>query len=380
MKKRDHSLRTAFGEFLHSWMPSFLGGLTCKDWIRLLRDNHWDVDIRYYPRALAVTLFSILTSLLRMLEPKVILHRDEEEMWANPLFVLGLPRSGTTHLCYLLSRNQHFAETTRLDVYNPHTFVLLRKLGIDRLLSRLQPKKRVMDQVMTGWLTPEEDDLALAVLCQQSERLRSVFPRRRAQYDEFSQVMSNDHPSRAQWIKSFRFFTQKLVSYYRKPLLLKSPNHCFHLSEILEIFPMARFVFISRDPIGQFSSYLAMVKKSSNNWCTLQNSEPSSTDEVLARIKLFWDRYSETRNLIPPDHLVEVRYEDLVSRRDETLAHIHRSLGLNGCEDLLLSLQQDKSSPKYKTNSHHALDPSLREQVISIYASSLFPHQFKEGH
>jgi hypothetical protein len=311
-----------------------------------------------------------MTSLLRVLEPKVILNQDAEEMWERPLFVLGLPRSGTTHLCHLLSRNKHFAEATRLDVYNPHTFILLRKLGIDRLLSRVRPKKRKMDNVMTGWLTPEEDDLAIAVLCQQSERFRSVFPRRRSHFDQFSHSMAREHRSRDLWVKSFRFFTRKLVSYYRKPLLLKSPAHCFYLREIVEIFPRARFVFISRDPVDQFSSYVAMVTTGSNHFCTLQNWVYPTTEEALAKIRLFHNRYMETKHLIPTGYLVEIRYEDLVSKRDETLAHIHNTLGLEGWEDLQTSLQEDHSAPDYRKNIHQPLDPLLKEKVIQIYASS----------
>ena len=82
----------------------------------------------------------------------------------RPVFVIGHPRTGTTHMYNLLSLNTtDFANTTTFMVGFPQSFVWFEKYrGI--LGNNILSKKRPMDNMALDWESPQEDELATNVL------------------------------------------------------------------------------------------------------------------------------------------------------------------------------------------------------------------------
>lgn len=105
------------------------------------------MDATYLPRAVLMTLGTAVTSCLKLVEERIPLDPIDESTWRRPVFVFGLPRSGTTHLYQSLARDSRFAFPTRLDCFNPHTFLTLRRLGVCRLLGLLPREKWFMANV-----------------------------------------------------------------------------------------------------------------------------------------------------------------------------------------------------------------------------------------
>jgi hypothetical protein len=309
--------------------PGFLGGFTFPDWIKLLAANDWRIDFPYWPRAIIATFGTLLTSLLKPAEDRIVVDSHPEGTWRHPLFILGLPRSGTTHLFHLLSQDPQFCFGTRLDIFNPHTFLTLRALGAGEWLQKLPTQKRPMDNVMTGWLTPEEDNIALAILCGFGTRVGMTFPRNKGHLmEESNRVAREGGPDEEVFKTSLAFLVRKLSHLHKKPVLLKSPSHTLAVPQILRTFPSARFVTIVRNPIAQYASLAAVDKTTARSWSVLQKP-PAPDDEVLIeRIGFFAKRYCETRSAIPPDQLAEVRYEDLVANEEGTLNRIYSGLRL----------------------------------------------------
>ena len=195
------------------------------------------MDPRYWPRALSATVGSAATSTLSLFEPEYELTPVQDEVWSRTIFVIGLPRSGTTHLHYLLSKNPQLAYPPRLDCYNPHTFLRLHRLGITKLLSLVPEKDRQIDRVQTGWLTPEEETLAICVLTSQGASLASVFPSRSEHYYAQGPFAPNTQEA-DRWRMALKKFSQKLVKLYNKPVLLKSPENFLQIPEILRVLPL----------------------------------------------------------------------------------------------------------------------------------------------
>lgn len=96
------------------WQPGPLAGFRFSSWVRLLRENRWDVDREYLPRAVVATLGAAATSLLAPVDARLARRPVDEEALAHPLFVLGLPRSGTTFLFELLSLDPGFCFPTTI--------------------------------------------------------------------------------------------------------------------------------------------------------------------------------------------------------------------------------------------------------------------------
>jgi hypothetical protein len=89
---------------------------------------------------------------------------EEAEVNERPVFVIGHPRTGTTHMQNLLALNsREFCHLTTFQIGFPLAYVWFEKyrwiLG-DSIVS----SKRPMDDMALGWDTPQEDELATSVL------------------------------------------------------------------------------------------------------------------------------------------------------------------------------------------------------------------------
>jgi hypothetical protein len=299
-------------------LPRFLVGFTTRDWLRVLRDHGWNVDVVFWPRAALASLGTLVTTILKPFDDARRFRAHDEAAWQRPVFVIGHARSGTTYLFHLLTRDARFGHATRLDVFHPHTFLTLRAIGLHRVLGLLPVRSRAMDAVKVGWLSPDEDSIALAILAGRGDRMQSIFCRTAAG----SEMPAEMFRSALTW------FTRKLVHLNRKPLILKSPGHIQRIQDILHVFPDARFVAIFREPEAVVASIVAMHQSAAKFWSALQWPPSRNTAAIVDRLADSLNRYFDTRPMIPPQNLVEVRYEDLVADERGTLALIYRSLNL----------------------------------------------------
>ncbi len=342
---------------------SFLSGCTARDWAAILRENRGRVHLPFFPRAAAISLETVATSLLASVEPNPQLTAPQQALWDQTIFVLGLPRSGTTLLQNWLAANPELTYPTRLDCFNPHTFLTLRRLGLGRLLGQIPARKRSLDNVKMGWSSPDEDEFALTVLAAAGPWLGVVFGERRDHYRE--QCPLNPRWQGApRWKAALERFTRKLVWLHNQPLVLKSPLHTMRIPDILEVFPQARFVTIFRHPHEQCRSTMSVARQKSI-WPALQTYRPEEREYFEYNQRIL-DRYFETRNLIPSANLVEVTYESLVASPAETLRQIHEKLGLPGLQTLLERVAHDNSHREYQKNQHQELTPDERERALKL--------------
>jgi omega-hydroxy-beta-dihydromenaquinone-9 sulfotransferase len=357
-------MRFFFDELRQQIGPAYLGGFSFTDWVRFLHCNHWEIEPRFLPRAAHASLRTVATSALKCLENRIDLSGVDEQAWRKPVFLLGLPRSGTTHLFNLLARDSRFGFPTRFDVFNPHTFLTLRELGLHHLLARRPTLKRPMDNVEVGWLSPEEDNIALGILAGSGPRVESIFPQSTTYADRFRPLRERSEEERRAFREALALFTRKLVYACNRPLLLKSPAHALCIEDILTVFPEAKFIGIARDPLAQFASLRHMIDVTRREgWATLQESPEITDAELLARIEQHVDAYCRARHSIPVQNLVEIRYENLVEEQADTMTRIYSCLGLGWPVEFACS----ESAKSYVSNRHAAPDPSLAEKLREIY-------------
>jgi hypothetical protein len=341
--------------------PSFLSGYTFPHWIRLLRSNDWAVDGKYIPRALMATIGALATSALKPLEPEIELDAESEEMSRKPFFILGLNRSGTTHLFNLLAQTGAFGFPARLDCYNPHTFLLLRQIGLHRLLAKVPRKKRKMDNVETGWLLPEEDCIAMQILGE-SCSVFLPFPRQWDFVSAWRSPYGDSQTAKMQFCNGLRNFSKKLVHLHRRPLLFKSPSHTSAIPEILSVFPEARFITILRNPFDQFASLAALHRNPKRGFFVLQAPRRIEDEEMLEGIRSVITRYLESRPAIAGPRLIEIRYEKLVSNPDSTLQEIQSRFGL-----LADCMNRTQWARPYVRNTHAEIPEAVKVKLRKIY-------------
>jgi len=343
-------------------MPRFLAGMRFGDWIELLREHHFRVDAAFVPRAAVATVGTLVTSAIAAVEDARGQPPLDEAAWRSPLIILGIPRSGTTHLFQLMAADRRFCYPTRFDAFHPHTLLTLRGLGIHHLLGLVPTVRRAMDDVRVGWLSPEEDSIAIAILAGRGDRMIDVFPR-----DDFVATPS------AAFETAIAAFTRKLVAFHGRPLILKSPGHVRRIPSLLRVFPGARFVMLHRDPRDVVASVLAMAQTSNRSWCTLQWPQAAEPGDFVEDCAIRHRACRDGVRAIPPDRLVEIRYEDLIDDRAGTLARVYDGLGLPAPD------VPAEAWPSVRPRSRRRLDPALERRVIEAFAPEFESGRYDAG-
>ena len=184
----------------------------------------------------------------------------------SPIFIGGLFKSGTTLLRTMIG--QHSAIASGLETY---WFDLdwdgPRDAAFEERVQRLAKFYAVSQQEMDSYLSaPSAEgflDLLLSAFAQQQGKKR--------------------------WAE-------------------KTPGNVLHMDRIVAAWPDAKIVHIIRDPRDVFASL-----RQAGKW--------DSVDEFISRWSLFLGTAEKTKQAgtIGPDCYLEIRYEDLVGRPEETM-------------------------------------------------------------
>ncbi|MEQ8846520.1 sulfotransferase [Botrimarina sp.] len=287
-----------------------------------------------------------------------------------PLFVLGHWRSGTTLLHELLIRDPRHVYPTTYECFAPHHF-LVTEAWLTPLIGWLLPKKRPMDNVATGWDRPQEDEFALCSLGLRTPYRSWCFPKHGPVDAEWLTLDGVPAEERRRWMEALRRFVGALSLKRPGRVVLKSPPHTARLRTLLEAFPDARFVHISRDPLSLFPSTVRLWK-SLCDVQSLQKGQPQYDwieEEVFCNLERMYTAYGRDRRLIPPGRLAELRYEDLVADPKGALRGVYEELSLGDFApaepgvDAYLAEERD-----YKTNRYE-LPAEVRERVLERWGS-----------
>jgi len=162
---------------------------------------------------------------------------DERHLPADPLFIIGPWRSGTTVLHELLASATGWLTPRTWQCFNPSTCFLARSPVEVRSI------ERPMDQGRIASHGPQEDEFALLLLGEPSPYRAFIDPRRLPECSAL--LRSASDPPLTRW----QCFLRGIASPGSR-LLLKSPNHTFRLPRLRALFPQAQFLWVGRD-IGE---------------------------------------------------------------------------------------------------------------------------------
>ena len=194
-----------------------LSGICFTQWIKLLWRYRKSVEwFRYGHRIIFLTIFSIFNSIIS-LPDTIFYHKKIKKQKINtrPIFILGHPRTGTTHLFNLLSLNkQKFIFANTFQVGFPNAFLCTERYG-SKILSPIIDKTRPMDNMALSFTVPQEDELATNILSSgTSPYLYLVFPKA---YSCIKNFFTFDNVPRhyfEEWTDSFTYFLKKVIFIY----------------------------------------------------------------------------------------------------------------------------------------------------------------------
>jgi len=350
--------------------PGVLAGITAGDWVELLRENRFSVDPAYLVRAASVSACALMNSAFRRLEQYRYGRRWNDVAVAPPLFVLGHWRSGTTHLHYLLGVDDRFACPAFYEVMYPHTF-LSTGGSFSSPVAFLLPQRRPYDDVRLDLAVPCEDEFAMCVSGLRSPYLTGVFPRSADRYERFLTFRDAPRADVERWKAALLLLFRKLTLKHGKPLIVKSPAHTGRIGLLLELFPDAKFVHIHRDPFTVFQSFVH-THETGLPFGRLQRTDRFDWEGlVIRRYRDLYEAFFAERDLIPPGHFHELRFEDLERDPVGEVRKIYEALGLPDFGRFEPALRRYADSQKgYRKNEFPELRPDLRRRVAAEWRRS----------
>jgi hypothetical protein len=268
----------------------------------------------------------------------------------------------------LLAFDEQFAYPNLFQVSNPHTF-LIREWAVERALGEAVSRRRPMDNVQVTFRSPGEDEWALAVTTLQSPLIGWTFPRRADFYDRYLTFRGVSQQEVEIWRNAFLTLLRKLTWRYEgRPLLLKSPPHTGRIRLLLETFPDARFVHISRDPYAVFLSTRRLYQTAAAA-ANLQRDDPNRLDDgILQRYVAMYQAFFEECVLIPAGQYCELRFEDLENDMVGQIGRVYEHLGLPGFAELRPKLAERAGSiTGYQKNRYPEIDEPTRRRIASSW-------------
>jgi hypothetical protein len=273
-------------------------------------------------------LLTHLTQRLRVLDVLARHPEIERQALPAPVFIVGLPRTGTTALSHLLAQD-------------PATRSL-------RVWESAQP-------VPPPETASEHSDPRIEVAAKQLEAMRQLSPRLAAMHEDTPTGPTENHDLLGMSFRTFHFEGMAFVPGYvawwlgcdmepayrlmRRTLqllqwrcpptrwLLKSPPDSFFLDAVLAAFPDARFVMTHRDPaavLGSVCSLIATMYEMTGkppSAARIGAAELASWSEAMRRLLAVRARIGEAR-------FADVHFHDLVADPLGTAAGAHARLGL----------------------------------------------------
>jgi hypothetical protein len=347
-------------------------GIRTGDWFRLLRLNGFRIAPRYWGRALAVTLASLLNTFHsrrenRLFGPAIARTRVDN----HPLFILGHWRSGTSHLHRLMIQDRRFAFPNGYQTANPHSYLTTEKAHT-QWLAGLVPARRLEDNMTLGFEVPGEDEIALSLMTPDSTYLAWSFPRNREYYNGCLTLEGLSGERLRAWKEAYRQYVQKLTYKYDRPLVLKSPPNTCRLGLLLELFPDARFVHIRRDPFEVFRSMEHLIATWTANYAILQNFPTfDTTEQILGQYRRMYEKYFAEKGLIPRGQLHEMAFEDLEKDPVGQLADLYDDLGLPDFGIVRGDVvRYCRSVADYRRNEYLPLPEELRSLIVQRWIRS----------
>jgi hypothetical protein len=230
-----------------------------------------DVLLDAYNREAALSLFGrfaarwdVLRFLTNLLELQAAERRDpaiRRQAIERPIFITGLPRSGTTFLHNLLAQDpDNLTPLAWETIYPcpPHRASPgardRRPAQVDRQIAAFARLAPALSQIhpMTAYSAQECTEITAHIF--QSLRLDTT----------------HDVPSYRRWLDrqghlaAYRFHKRFLQHLQRQKgpgrWVLKCPDHLFALDAIRQVYPDARFVFLHRDPVKVLASVARLTE------------------------------------------------------------------------------------------------------------------------
>ncbi len=293
---------------------------------RLLKSYHDEANLTTLGRiTVREYLVSLLDNLLRMETERAANSSIEQQRITAPVFIVGLPRTGTTHLHGLISEDPANRTPLTWEVMYPAASRSAAEVARARAqtAARLAWADRLAPEFMR--IHPIAADLPQECIAITAQVFMSI------QFHTTHDVASyQDWFERAPQKLGFDFHHRFLQHLQAKSAgdrwVLKAPGHLFALAGLLERYPDARIIHTHRDPLrvmASMASHATVLRRAFSD-----NTDPK---RIAADWADRWARALETflavRDSASPAQFLDVSFESIERDAFGTVERVYDFLG-----------------------------------------------------
>jgi hypothetical protein len=252
------------------------------------------------------------------------------EVVRRPVFIVGLPRTGTTLLHRLLGQDPANRLPETWEVMHPWPPLTTSDPSADPRIALAERRLRWLHLLAPDFRTIHPVGARLPIECIALTAASFRSPRFHTTYRVPSyQVWLAQQDLRSAYMFHKRFLQLLQRCRAAERWVLKAPAHLFHLEDLFDVYPDAMIVQTHRDPLTVLASVASLT-------ATLQRAFAESVDlaEIGAEVVDRWAEGLEgvlrfrNSNAALNARFIDVHYPDLVQDPIATVRRVYDRLGI----------------------------------------------------
>lgn len=371
---RDAVRKTGISDFQDDDTGTFLLGLN-----KLCESLRTEAKLNFVGRVLTRAQIDVVVENRLKVGKAAAAAAAQQSTVQRPVFVAGMPRSGTTFLHNLMSLDEENFRAPRLwEIVDPlpalhgvegkqvERFVRKKMSAAGTALFRyLAPNFAAVHPVDS--MNAEEcmPILSLSMLSFNFYTMCNV-----PAYNDW--LMQQDQTEALLWHKNFLQVSQTPGNNNTVAWLLKAPWHMNHLDVVLKVYPDARIIVPHRDPSGMLASLSSLHARLFG--LTSDELDLHALGKYTQSVwELIIGRFMRARrDLLPENTIVDVYFENLKKDPIATVKKVYSQLGVTlspqAEQRMLVWLANDVKLGKRGASGVHEYSPEwfgLKEEEIS---------------
>ncbi len=284
----------------------------------------------------------------------------------RPVFVFGIPRTGTTLLSNLLAADPARRSPLTWEIDEPVPPATSATLYNDpRALARLEAERQMlaarpdMGKYYRGSaIYPNE---CVFIQAQDFKTLMWDSRGKLPGYREY--IFSADVTSAYDYEKRF---LQLLQADAPGIWNLKMPSHALFIPTLLKVFPDARLLWTHRDPFTATGSLCSLISLAHRGYTGKVDTEWLA-ENYPKQAAAHADRAMDARDAIGDDRIIDVHYADLMRDPIGTMRSVYAKLGddfTEGAQAGMRSWIDDNPQDKFGTHEYKLAQYGLSKQAL----------------